>query len=201
MINAKSRDLSEAVVSKIESNVLKALEDKEDQLDEEIRNLEQASDDDLERLREQRLRELKSQAQQLDKLRHFGHGEYTEIDEKDFFSAAKRSRCIVAHFYRPTTHRCVILDKHFTSLSRKHVCTRFVKINAEKAPFLTDRLNIHMLPTIVLVKDGVTENTLVGFEAFGGTDTFATSAVESVLKQLKMVGQDVGKPLRTESDS
>jgi hypothetical protein len=60
----------------------------------------------------------------------------------------------VVHFYRPTTRRCEIVDKHFYALAAKHMETKFLRVNAEKAPFLVEKLHIWMLPTIVCVQNG-----------------------------------------------
>lgn len=83
--------MSAQVAEVISKNVLKALENKEAELDEEIRQLEQADNDDLERLRERRLRELKREAVEREKWRDVGHGKYEDIDEKEFFNVAKQS--------------------------------------------------------------------------------------------------------------
>lgn len=67
-----------------------------------------------------------------------GHGEYTELyDEKEFFETTKKSENVVCHFYRDQFMRCKIVDKHLQILARKHIETKFCKINVEKAPFLT----------------------------------------------------------------
>jgi hypothetical protein len=57
-----------------------------------------------------------------------------------------------------------------------------VKIDAEKSPFLVERLSIVMLPSILCIKDGRTEHTIVGFDEMGvrgwwcnGVDFFNTS--------------------------
>ena len=72
-----------------------------------------------------------------------GHGEYSEIpEEKEFFNVTKNSENVVCHFYRDETFRCKILDKHLAILAKKHIETKFCKINAEKTPFLCDRLKI-----------------------------------------------------------
>jgi hypothetical protein len=71
-----------------------------------------------------------------------GHGEYTEIaEEKDFFEMAKKSSNFVCHFYRDDFFRCKVIDKHLNILARKHMETKFCKINAEKCPFLTGIYN------------------------------------------------------------
>ena len=85
------------------------------------------------------------------------------------------------HFYRGVTPRCQIVDAHFEKLAQTHVETRFIKIDAEKSPYLVEKLGIILLPTIVLVRDGRTEHSIRGFDEFGGTDDFTTSDMAWVL--------------------
>ena len=67
-----------------------------------------------------------------------GHGEYSEVaEEKDFFDITRKSKNVVCHFYRDDFFRCKVVDKHLALLARKHLETKFCKINAEKCPFLT----------------------------------------------------------------
>lgn len=68
-----------------------------------------------------------------------------------------------------------------SQIATKHPETKFCKINAEKSPFVCERLNIWMLPTLVLVKSGHTEHSIVGFDEFGGTDDFDFETFEQVL--------------------
>ena len=42
-----------------------------------------------------------------------------------------------------------------TQLCEKHYEARFIRLNAEKAPFLTERLKIKVMPTILMTKDSV----------------------------------------------
>ena len=51
-------------------------------------------------------------------------------------------------------------DKHLAILAPKHVETRFVKLNAEKCPFLCERLSIRVIPTLLLIVDGKTQVAL-----------------------------------------
>jgi len=51
------------------------------------------------------------------------------------------------------------------------------QINAEKSPFLTERLRVWMLPTLALVKLGKTVDYVVGFADLGGSDDFPTAAL------------------------
>lgn len=83
---------------------------------------------------------------------------------------------MVCHFYR-NNWPCEVMDKHLKLLSMKHLETKFVKLNAEKAPFLTDRLKIWMLPTLALIKNEKTTDYVVGFDELGGVDDFQTESL------------------------
>jgi hypothetical protein len=99
-------------------------------------------------------------------------------DEKEFFEVCKKSQNVVVHFYRESTFRCKIVDKHLAELARSHIECRFVKIDAEKSKFLTERLKIKMLPTIALIKDNKPIDYVVGFGDLGNTDDFDLEMLE-----------------------
>lgn len=78
-----------------------------------------------------------------------GHGEYSEIhEEKEFFEVSKKSKDIVCHFYKDGSPRCKIVDHHLKLLCKKHVETRFVRLNVEKAPFLTGMIKLILKPLL-----------------------------------------------------
>lgn len=54
-----------------------------------------------------------------------------------------------------------VIDKHLSILAEQHMETRFVKIHAEKSPFLADKLKIVVLPTLALVKHAKVEDYVV----------------------------------------
>ena len=51
-----------------------------------------------------------------------------------------------------------VVDKHLAILAKQHIETRFVKINAEKSPFLTE---IIVLPTLALIKNSKVDDYVV----------------------------------------
>jgi hypothetical protein len=53
------------------------------------------------------------------------------------------------------------LDKHLPILAKQHVETRFIKVHAEKAPFLMEKLRIVVLPTLAIVKNAKVEDYVV----------------------------------------
>lgn len=167
------------VESAIQSSLLQATQMMEQHVDAEIDKLDQMTTDELEDLREKRLEQLKKQSQKKQEWLQKGHGQYSEIaGEPEFFPETKNSPRVVCHFYRDTTWRCKIVDKHLALLAPKHVETKFVKINAEKCKFLVERLSIKMLPAILLVKDGKFVDRIVGFGDLGGHDEFSTEMME-----------------------
>jgi thioredoxin-like negative regulator of GroEL len=104
-----------------------------------------------------------------------GHGSYSEVaDQTEWFHEVKTNERVVCHFYRPSTWRCEIIDKHLSILAQKHLETKFIKINAEKSPFLCQRLEVVLLPTLICTKDNFTSDTIEGFDELGARDDFTT---------------------------
>jgi len=169
--------MENAIETQIRQAVAHAAKEIEKQVDDEIERLQ--NPDELEKLKEERMKKLKQMATQKAEWRKMGHGEYEEIpDEKSFFEVSKKSPRVVAHFSRDATERCKIVDKHLKILAQNHVETRFVKLNAEKSPFLTDRLKIKVLPTILILKDATVVDRIIGFDDLGGVDDFRTEMME-----------------------
>jgi hypothetical protein len=173
--------------------LVSALEDREAELDEEIKRLENLDENDLEEIRQKRLEQMQESFKKTQEYIQAGHGEYTELhSEKEFFEVAKKSKHLVCHFYRPSTWRCQIMDKHCEALAKIHIECRFVKINIEKSPYLAEKLRIVMLPTVMLVKDGKTDHSIIGFDEMGGTDNFETDDFANVLSNWGAIHRQSG---------
>ncbi|CBN80189.1 similar to ATP binding protein [Ectocarpus siliculosus] len=71
--------------------------------------------------------------------------------------------------------------------------SKFCKIDAEKSPYLTEKLNIFVMPTILLIKGGHTIHQIRGFEELGGTDDFHEDTLAFVLSQYGVLNFD-GEP-------
>lgn len=167
---------AEVVASVIGEKVLQSLEQEEQALDAKIQRLERADDDELERLRERRRQQLKLSAQRSQELRARGHGELATLTEtKEFFDVMKASDKLVVHFFTPANAFCELVDGHLDRIAKKHLETRVVRINAEKAEFLVDKLGVWMIPCIALVKDQKVVKMVQGLDELGGTDKFTTA--------------------------
>ncbi|XP_064484781.1 thioredoxin domain-containing protein 9-like [Ornithodoros turicata] len=174
-----ARMASASIQAAFEKSILESAKLVEEQVNAEIERLEQLKDDDLEGIRQKRLEAMKKYEKKKIEWLQKGHGEYSELaSEPEFFETCKKSEHVVVHFYRESSFRCKIVDKHLNILAQKHVETRFVKISVDRAPFLCERMKIRVLPTIVLFKDFKSKDYIVGFDDLGGTDDFTTEMLE-----------------------
>ena len=71
-----------------------------------------------------------------------GHGQYTEILESEFLPNVTQSKFCVVHFYHPDFERCKIVDHHLKIISAQHPEAKFMTMNAEKAPFFVQKLQV-----------------------------------------------------------
>ncbi|THG00027.1 thioredoxin domain-containing protein 9 homolog isoform X2 [Camellia sinensis] len=117
----------------IEKQVLTVAKAVEEKIDDEIHTLDRLDLDDINVLRECCHQQIKKMKEKQSRWIALSHGENSEIPaEKDIFS--------------------VVMDKHLSILSKQHIETRFVKIHAEKSPFLAEKLKIVVPPTLALIK-------------------------------------------------
>ncbi|CAF0880124.1 unnamed protein product [Adineta steineri] len=159
--------------------LMEAAQIAEEQVDAELNRLEKLTENDIEKMRNQRLESMKQEHKKRQEWMANGHGEYDELPtEKELFDITKKSERIVCHFYRDSTMRCKIVDKHLEILARKHIETKFVKLNVDRAPFITERLHVKTLPTIVLMVDNIVKDRIVGFTDLGNHDEFSTDILE-----------------------
>jgi len=166
----------------IGETLLRTLEAAEEKLDDKLAKMERMDDDEYEKIRVRRREQMRKVAVEKAKWAAAGHGEYRECtDEKTFFAELKPEARAVVHFYRSSTRRCEIVDRHLGALARKHLETKFIRVDAERCLFLVERLKIWALPTIVLVKGGKTDHSIIGFDEMGGRDDFTTDTMEAVL--------------------
>ncbi|KAJ0681906.1 putative Thioredoxin domain-containing protein [Helianthus annuus] len=186
----------------LEQQVLTVAKAVEEKIDDEIAALEKLDLDDIEVLRERRLQQMKKMAEKRSRWMSLGHGEYTEIfSEKDFFAIVKASDRVVCHFYRENWP-CKVVDKHLSILAKQHIETRFIKIQAEKSPFLAEKLKIVVLPTIALIKNAKVDDYVVGFDELGGTDDFSTEELEERLAKAQVIffeGESSMKPSKSQT--
>jgi len=146
-------------------------DDEDDLMDEDAREI-------FQKMKDERLRDIKNQ-QALEEIArekkaNVWYGEYTEILESEFLPYVTKAEYSAVHFFHKDFERCKIIDKHIQIIAPQHKECKFLKLDAEKAPFFVQKLAIQVLPTICLFKDGVLVDRVVGFEDLGGRDDFNT---------------------------
>jgi hypothetical protein len=125
-------------------------------------------------IREKRMEEMKSEHHEARENLIKGHGKYTEITESEFLDYVTQSKNVACHFYHRDFERCKIIDMHLKIIAQLHPECRFITLNVEKAPFFITKLQIKVLPTIVMFINGVAVDRTIGFDEIGGRDDFPT---------------------------
>eukprot|EP00931_Biecheleriopsis_adriatica_P102332 TRINITY_DN77318_c0_g1_i1.p1 TRINITY_DN77318_c0_g1~~TRINITY_DN77318_c0_g1_i1.p1 ORF type:complete len:255 (-),score=80.49 TRINITY_DN77318_c0_g1_i1:69-833(-) len=144
----------------------------EKEVDEDRDGAKAADDDDLEALRARRRKQMKDAQEKFQKNQALGHGSYDEIKEDEFLKTVTSSQLSIVHFYHRSFEKCKIMDMHLSKCAKKFFGTRFVKLNAEKAPFFVEKLAVKTLPCAIVFVDGVAKGRQVGFEGLGGDEFF-----------------------------
>jgi len=167
----------------------------ESMLDDELRRLDNLDECDLAKIRARRVTEMKAKAVEESAWSRQGHGALTTLtDTKEFFDAAKASKRLACHFSRPTSHHCVALNGALAKLAAQHRETRFCAMDAEKSPYLCEKLladpegNV-VIPTVLLCKDGKVVYHVRGLEEVGG-ERVTADRVATVLQRHGLIDDD-----------
>lgn len=161
------------------------------QIDEK-QDAKNCDDDDLEALRARRRNQMKEAHEKRMKYKELGHGEFVEIEEEAFLKTVTSSQRSVVHFYHNMFEKCKVMDMHLGKCARKFLGTRFVKLNAEKAPFFVEKLMIKTLPCAVIFVDGVAVGRQVGFDGLPGGEEFHTVMLAWRIKESGGLEEDFG---------
>ena len=117
----------------------------------------------------------------------YKYGEYREIQESEFLDTLLKNKNVICHFYHPEFEKCKVMDKHLRKIAYDHSETLFVKIDANKTPFFSVKLNIKTLPTVIFSKDGQVNEKILGFEGLEGIEDFKTINLVRKLVLAKMI--------------
>merc|ERR1712232_352015 len=161
----------------------------------DIDNMQDAKnvdDDDLEALRARRRQAMKDAQEKKQKYKQLGHGEYEEIVEEEFLKTVTSSERSVVHFYHRSFEKCKVMDMHLRKCAKKFFGTRFVKLDAEKAPFFVEKLAIRTLPCAIVFVDGVALGRQMGFEGLSAGDEFKTVQLACRLAEWGGIEEDFG---------
>ena len=182
----------------IEDKTKMYMEEQEKKQKEEVEKQKNEVDDldeidsEEERIMQQEMEKMRKTAESkredmAKRVKTEKYGNYTEIIETEFLDTMLKNEKVVCHFYHKDFERCKIIDKHLQIIAQQHRETLFVKINAEKTPFFTAKLNVRVLPTIILFVKGKSIHRFIGFQDFGMNDDFPTINLARQLVIFKMI--------------
>lgn len=122
-------------------------------------------DTELEAIRERRIREMRETQMKKAEQRSLGHGEIRTITQDEFLpECTGKSEYVAVHFFHKEFNRCKIMDHHLKMIASKHMSCKFLRMDAEKAPFFIHKLQIKTLPTLIVFREGKNVDRLTGFE-------------------------------------
>lgn len=101
---------------------------------------EDDEDRELRDIRARRLNQLRQQEREKVENLGKGHGQYREVAQDEFLSEVTNSKYVICHFYHKDFSRCAIMDHHLAKVAQNHIESKFIKINAEKAPFFIEKV-------------------------------------------------------------
>lgn len=167
VIEQKRRHPSQGITLTNQPRDVDNVEEEEDYdwlLDEE----QDGSDDEdriLQDLRERRWQEMKAAAEKKACDIALGHGQVRTISQDQFLGeCTSSSEFVLCHFFHKEFQRCLLMDHHLKILAPQHTECKMIRMDAEKAPFFVHKLQIRILPTLLLMRHGKVVDRLVGFD-------------------------------------
>eukprot|EP00568_Trieres_chinensis_P014746 CAMPEP_0183324096 /NCGR_PEP_ID=MMETSP0160_2-20130417/76117_1 /TAXON_ID=2839 ORGANISM="Odontella Sinensis, Strain Grunow 1884" /NCGR_SAMPLE_ID=MMETSP0160_2 /ASSEMBLY_ACC=CAM_ASM_000250 /LENGTH=285 /DNA_ID=CAMNT_0025491611 /DNA_START=47 /DNA_END=900 /DNA_ORIENTATION=+ len=122
-------------------------------------------DPELEAIRDRRLEQMRSdQVKRAENLAK-GHGQLRTIGQDDFLpECTGTSEWVAVHFFSDDFERCRVMDKHLTEIAQLHPECKFLRIDANRAPFFVAKLKVRTLPALLVFREGKAVDRLTGFE-------------------------------------
>jgi Thioredoxin len=203
--NGGGGDVFSSVVSTVAQIQEEQIGREMDSLDQMLSSKDDNGDDMIQQWRQKRLQEMQRKVKEQERYRSLpGHGVYEELGQqnqlssntmdiaKEFFHTIKQSERLVVHFYRPTTEICEVFHRHLSKLAVQHIETRFLKVNVSDCAdnpqqqnsalsFLVERLQIQVMPTLLLIQDQKVLHRIEGCTELGNHVDFTTHHLAYVL--------------------
>ncbi|KAI0982561.1 hypothetical protein GJ496_001375 [Pomphorhynchus laevis] len=126
----------------VEEAVVKIVEK---QLDEALDRADRIEDKELDRLRKERLAQLKKRHEDRQLWKDRGHGKLNEITKTlDFFDSARDTSRVVVLFYPAHLEQesAAYITKLLETMADRHIESKFLRANISKLDFLKQKLNV-----------------------------------------------------------
>ena len=144
-------DKMKEYTEKEERDAREATKQPEKEEDEEVENFPDIEDSDSEEERIMQREMMKRQdeydhvVEKENKKKNQKYGTFRDIIETEFLDTMLKNENVVCHFYHNDFERCKIMDKHLRTIAESHPDTLFVRVNADKSPFFTTKLQIQVI--------------------------------------------------------
>ncbi|KAK6200915.1 thioredoxin-like protein [Scheffersomyces amazonensis] len=157
--------------------------------DELLQQLEDESDDILAKYRESRIQQLSGELKNIKQsIQNRGNDDEEDLgyvenitNEKKIMEIVLQHPITIVHFYQPNFQKCQLMNKYLNVLAEKHLQLKIIRIKAELAPFLVNKLQIKILPFIIIYKNSIEVDRIVGFEKFNNAVNPSYESFENYL--------------------
>lgn len=96
------------------------------------------------------------------------------------FNLIRTNELCILHFFHPDFPLCRKMDSHLAKIAEKLVKTvKIARISVEASPFLVQRFQIRVLPTLFLIKGGTIIKRMRGFEHIAQTESIRSEDLMS----------------------
>ncbi|RIB02687.1 glutaredoxin [Gigaspora rosea] len=117
-----------------------------------------------------------------------------DVDLKKFAEEHKNS-AIVLNFWAEWANACAQMNDVFAELAKKYTTLKFIKIEAEKFPDISESFEIAAVPAFIILKNGKISDRVDGANAPELTNTVAKYAKAATGSAIKNTS-DLPKPAR-----
>lgn len=157
----KTRELRREVQEKMK----KSADEEEGDSDDDSFLDDEDDDPVLEEIRRRRMEEMRKVQMKHAENVAKGHGRVRTIAQDEFLpECTGSSEWVAIHFFHRDFERCKIMDHHLNIVAPLHSTCKFLRIDAEKAPFFVSKLQVRTLPTLIAFRDGKVVRRLTGFD-------------------------------------
>lgn len=142
------------------------------------------NDEVLNRERERRYAELRTKSHKCNQPTDT-YGSLEELaTEQALLHHSLHTPRLIVHFHRPDFRRCAQMSAALSQMAALYPSIRFVQVEATRAPFLTAKWAIQLLPCVVRIDASQAVDKIVGFE---GVMTDGTEELDLTLLKGRLV--------------
>jgi len=140
-----------------------------------VKNGENESDKDLEKIRRKKLEGLKNKLEnpvKSEPLKSDTGGKIIILDVSNFWNKVRENEKILVDCYTDWCFPCKTLEPIFAELAKTHKDILFGRLNIDNAPAIAAKFQIQAIPLILFFKQGQIVNRLVGAHPYNTIESY-----------------------------